>query len=701
MNKTTRGRLSLENSQGADEAKAHARFDGACGRRRTARWIWLGMTGGALGILFTAFSAVYADAGAPIVPLQRPLGSLKNVPVPGPSEQELAEFVRDKTAAVQLGKALFWDTRVGSDNRTSCASCHFHAGADNRITNQINPGLLAGDHTFQTGGSHAGPNYTLTAADFPFTKHAVLDDSTTIIADNNDVVSSQGVFTANFASISINGKADDCSNVSDAVMHGGSGFNINGVNTRRVEPRNTPSVINAVFNFRNFWDGRANNVFNGGDPFGLRNTQPLAWKFENGVLRNVAIALSSSSLASQASGPPLSGNEMSCQGRAFVQLGKKLLKEKVLAEQIISPTDSVLGSFAHRAPTYALLVMKAFRPEYWIAPLMINLPAAHRLNFKPMDLLKQRRTDYIDFKALRSNLMASQMESNFALFFGIAIQMYESTLIADDTPFDRFAAGDRTALNAQQIRGLKLFQDQASCMNCHNGPEFTRAAYSNVQNQRVERMTMGDGTTAIYDNGFYNIGVRPTNEDLGLGGTDAFGNPLSETRMMALGKTAQLGNNFGDGNVQSFPPDQRIVADGAFKTPGLRNVEFTGPYFHNGGKATLMQVVDFYNRGGDFGIANRDNLDFSISPLGLTEGQKEDLVAFLLSLSDDRVRMSKAPFDHPSICVPNGHLGGTTSVAQNGRRGTAIDLMLCMPEVGANGTKEGLQTFLGLSPFAH
>ena len=76
-------------------------------------------------------------------------------------------------------------------------------------------------------------------------------------------------------------------------------------------------------------------------------------------------------------------------------------------------------------------------------------------------------------------------------------------------------------------------------------------------------------------------------------------------------------------------------------------------------------------------------------------------MAFLLSLSDDRVRMSKAPFDHPSLCLPNGHLGGTNAVAQKGRTGMAVDVMQCLPETGATGAKEGLHTFLGLSPFAH
>jgi cytochrome c peroxidase len=666
-------------------------------RSGIARWGRCGAIVLIIGLQIASVHILYAQSGSPILPIQRPLGALKNVPVPGPSDQELAEFVRDKKAAIQLGKALFWDAKVGSDNRTACATCHFHAGADSRITNQINPGLLSGDRTFQAGGVQAGPNYTLRAADFPFTKHALLDDSTTIISDMNDVVSSQGVFTTQFENVSPNAKPDDCTNVQDSVFHGGSGFNINGVNTRRVEPRNTPSVINAVFNFRNFWDGRGNNMFNGGDPFGLRNVQPLAWKLVNGMLRNVPVALPSSSLASQAVGPPMSGNEMSCQGRAYIDLAKKLLAQKLLADQVISPSDSVLGEFAVRPPLYSALVMKAFRQEYWMAASPINVPGSLVNIFKSMDLGKLRE----DGKRARSNLVMSQMESNFALFFGIAIQMYEATLISDDTPFDRFAAGDRTALNTQQIRGLQIFEDKGRCVTCHSGPELTGAAFSNLSTQRVERMIMGDGAAAIYDTGFYNIGVRPTQEDLGVGGSDPFGNPLSETRMVALGKTAQLGNNFGDGSTPIFPGGERIVVDGAFKTPSLRNVEFTGPYFHNGGKATLMQVVDFYNRGSDFGNANRDNFDFNIVPLGLTQLEKEDLVAFLLSLSDDRVRFRKAPFDHPSICVPNGHLGGSTAVAQNGKTGAAIDLMNCVPEVGAKGAKAGLQTFLELSPFKH
>ena len=65
---------------------------------------------------------------------------LSSVPIPLPDNLE--DFVRDKTAAIALGKALFWDMQLGSDGKETCATCHFHAGADSRKKNQLNPGLL-------------------------------------------------------------------------------------------------------------------------------------------------------------------------------------------------------------------------------------------------------------------------------------------------------------------------------------------------------------------------------------------------------------------------------------------------------------------------------------------------------------------------------------------------------------------------------
>ncbi len=632
---------------------------------------------------------------AQVVDPPAPLASLKTVPVPGPAPEVLAEFVQDKNAAIQLGKALFWDMQVGSDGIQSCASCHFNAGADNRSKNQLSPGLLADDRTFQVGG----PNYTLTRNDFPFTRHANLDDLASRTSDSNDVTSSQGVSRANFVDIDSYSATDKCEQVSDAVADGGDGFNVAGVNVRRVEPRNTPTVINAVFNFRNFWDGRAVNDFNGIDPFGQRNANALVWKLVNGVLAQVPIAINISSLASQASGPPLSAFEMSCANRPFAKLGKKMLNLKPLAKQKVHANDSVLGSIASQYSnglrmSYKDLIAKAFRSEYWNSSTPITLTNAGAQAGSMDKQWYRYRSSYG-----QGSDEFTQMEANFALFFSLAVQLYESTLVSDDTQLDRFLEGDTLALTAQQQRGMSVFEGQGRCINCHAGAELTNASVRNVLNQRLERMTMGDGGEAIYDNGFYNIGVRPTTDDLGVGGLDAFGNPLSETRMAQIGKTRLLGNEFDPNKEPAVGVGQRVAVDGAFKTPGLRNVELTGPFFHNGGKLTLMQVVDFYNRGGDFSNENRANLDADIAPLGLTQAQKEDLVAFLLALTDARVRWQKAPFDHPAICIPNGHPGDSTRVERDWRTGAAKDSLRCLPAVGAGGATEALKAFLSLDQF--
>ena len=644
------------------------------------------------------------------VQAQTSLGSLslKTVPVPGPPAEILDQFVADRAVAIQLGKALFWDQRVGSDNQTACASCHFSAGADSRATNQLSPGLLRRlpgsllpdpDRSFELG---SGPNHSLAAAerdgmlsgDFPLTRFSTRssnDPGQRI--DINDVASSQGVFHGKFSQLNVTNKgaeADRCDYTRDP-----DGFHLGAGNSRRVEPRNTPSVINAVFNFRNFWDGRGNNVFNGGDPFGLRNPDALVWKREAGLVRKIAVAIPSSSLASQGSGPPLSGTEMSCSDRTFIHLARKLLSEKILSGQAISKEDSVLGEFEKGRPPYHSLVRRAFRPAYWQAPDVLRFTRTEAKERKSMDLLRPVTFDRpLDEKV-------SQMEANFTLFFSLAVQLYQSTLVADDSRFDQYAAGDTAKLDASERAGLDVFQGKGRCANCHGGAELTNASFRNVLNQRLETMPMnraGNARSRTYDNGFYNIGVRPTLDDIGVGATDGFGLPLSETLLFATrGRQSKaeaarlLGNGF-DPDKYAVPDQTQVSVNGAFKTPGLRNVELTGPYFHNGGKATLMQVVDFYDRGGDFGKDNAADLHPDIRPLGLSESEKVNLVRFMLSLTDQRVRMEKAPFDHPALCLPGGH---TAAGVLN-----APDRLVCLPEVGRQGQSVGLRPFLNLSPFA-
>ena len=162
--------------------------------------------------------------------------------------------------------------------------------------------------------------------------------------------------------------------------------------------------------------------------------------------------------------------------------------------------------------------------------------------------------------------------------------------------------------------------------------------------------------------------MRPISDDPGIAGNDGFNVPLSIA-------------------VQQSPSIAGV--GGAFKTPTVRNTEFTGPFFHNGSTATLEQVVDFYNRGGD--TPNDPNIGPGMQPLGLGVSEKTALVEFMKALSDDRVRFEKAPFDHPQLCVPNGETG--TASASNPKE--SVDNMVEIPAVGAGGGP-ALQTFAEL-----
>jgi hypothetical protein len=127
--------------------------------------------------------------------------------------------------------------------------------------------------------------------------------------------------------------------------------------------------------------------------------------------------------------------------------------------------------------------------------------------------------------------------------------------------------------------------------------------------------------------------------------------------------------------------------EGAFKIPSLRNVALTAPYFHNGDALSLRQVVEFYSRGGSvFPVFALDGT--VIEPLGipsLTAGEIDAIVAFMESLTDERVLFRRAPFDHPQIFVPNGHPGGPRSTKDANKDGLADDILIEIPAVGAEG----------------
>src|SRR2546428_7658493 len=141
------------------------------GGSRGARVVVKALCAVPLALLVGAGAARAATNGGPGSLSAPP--SLKTVPVPEPAA--LMNFVKDRKAAINLGKALFWDMQVGSDGVQACATCHFHAGADDRSKNVVSPGLNGGDTTFQA----VGPNGSLSQDKFPFTLFPDPTDQTT------------------------------------------------------------------------------------------------------------------------------------------------------------------------------------------------------------------------------------------------------------------------------------------------------------------------------------------------------------------------------------------------------------------------------------------------------------------------------------------------------------------------------------------
>ena len=825
-----------------------------------------------------------SGTGSVRVPL-RPLAPLSSVPIPPVFGME--GIIADKTAAIELGKSLFWDMQAGSDDTQACASCHFNAGADSRVNNDVNPGQPGGDNTFQIGvplNGSLGPNYHYKAGtadagfggyhdgDFPFRKLADVNDRFSVTSDVNDVSGSEGVFGLTNDSITVTtqtthpGDVDDNPNTNQndgpktaeggddegmtygngkphlpsgkhdpgntSGSHGttptvstkgkvsnGSVVNTSSVenttasidpvfsypsemdatqriNTRRVTGRNTPSAVDAVFNFRNFWDGRAQNVCNGANPFGTRDKQNhlLVVDAVDGKLGPTQVNMVNSDLCSQSLGPILSATEMSADNRNFHQVGKKLLARVPLANQLVDPTDSVLGTFS-KSPdrglktSYSALIQKAFQPEWWQFSRHICEAAdgstSITIDAANFETCPAGTTDY------------SLMEYNFSLFWGVAIQMYESTLVADQTPLDKYleqqqsytligdnlknqytiqlkpgitpytvsviglnstldftdqdtyafddgqgrvmgngvnggtidyASGTLTVffgeapvslvpiqiaysvgavpLTTGQLRGLHLFQGKAGCIACHGGPELSNAAVGTVTGFPVERMIMEDDSARVYDTGYYHIGVRPTAEDGGLAGNDPVaGLPLSQAEILRQHvcdggyETVIVPGRRGDGIAPSpMNCNDDVARGGFFKAPQLRNVGLTAPYFHNGSQLTLEQVVEFYNRGGDFNtVAEVKYMDPDIEILGLTAQEKVDLVDFLRNgLTDPRTVAQAAPFDHPQLFVPNGHphsANGYPVIPDPKHPDRATDQLMEIKGTGAQGGKP-LPTFL-------
>jgi cytochrome c peroxidase len=189
-----------------------------------------------------------------------------------------------------------------------------------------------------------------------------------------------------------------------------------------------------------------------------------------------------------------------------------------------------------------------------------------------------------------------------------AIASYERTQLSFDSPFDHFIAGEQNAIDDSARRGWELFNNQARCNKCHALTDTQRDA------------------TFFTDNDFHNIGILVVKHDvvalarqakqlINSGDKEAVDRAAIQTDMSALGRFL-------------VTKQEKDIA--SFKTPDIRNVLVTGPYFHDGSQETLWDVIDHYNKGA--GLQN-PYLDEDIQPLALTERDIDDVVAFMASLT--------------------------------------------------------------------
>ena len=208
-----------------------------------------------------------------------------------------------------------------------------------------------------------------------------------------------------------------------------------------------------------------------------------------------------------------------------------------------------------------------------------------------------------------------------------AITAYVQSLNSPPTPYDRYLAGDTAALSEEAQAGLALFEGKAGCSRCHSGP-------------------------LLSDYGFYNTGVA----------TDPamFEDPelhLTFRRFFRILGVPNYRNVWEDVGLYALTmnPDDW----GKFRTPSLREVARTAPYMHNGSLATLEDVVHFYNQGGGPGQTA------GLEPLGLTDAEIAQLVAFLESLSSEPV-----PVEVPTL--PDYELLPMGAVAEAAARGQTM-----------------------------
>jgi len=506
---------------------------------------------------------------------------------------------------------------------------------------------------------------------------------------------------------------------------------------RRELPRNAPSVINSGFSDRLFHDGRADSVFNGydhlGDDAGLDGYGK--WVVRQGRWCRVLVRLPDAALASQAVVPLLSASEMSWFGRQYHHVARKLLDRVPLLQQQVAATDSHLGPLVRQGRltvTYRQLIQRAFCEEWWCGGQVPAVLERDALTGQALRL-QQMEANFSLFWGVAVMAYQQQLVSDRSEFD----ELMRLRRAGESVTAGKSA--EQAARAKSILAGFKAFQDHA-CADCHRGPEFaggTRATVygpvlefedpldplndGGLENQftaflsgggagrdeRIERMLFWpDRAPRLYDSGYYNIGVtsdRPAGLQSGLSAQqqscvrfDPGVGGVVELDLRSESDALQsVAGTFGQGlplplltrgsglpfSLARRRADRWSVVQGAFRTPGLRNIALTGPYFHAAFKAdgreqkfaTLQDVLDHYvgpyNESGrentDLHPALRADVETGIRETAIPSSQQADVLRFLESLTDPRVVNREAPFDHPTLEIPL-----TSAVTPDGRTAT-------------------------------
>ena len=382
---------------------------------------------------------------------------------------------------------------------------------------------------------------------------------------------------------------------------------------------NTPTVINSQQGVYFFWDGRV-------DSLAAQALQPIEHPSEHGISRGHVVAHllshhSSEYVQNFGTFPPhLKGLHADLK-RGALPPPQNLKMDQSLLDNIVTTIgnpdwlQSILSAAKQQRPAVLHALTESGNPS--------SVPDEWILRYSSLSRKQQRAVDEVFFN------------------FGRAVTAYQLNLIANQSPFDQFLkragqhADVRDALNRDfgqpELRGFGLFTGKGKCHLCHSGPYFTDGEFHNIGLSQLQNAPLHPGRAG---------GVLK----------------LRASRFKCMGAEyfgAAVDDRWNEGCAAiEFLRSDHVEILGAFKTPGLRNLIKTAPYFHDGRAATLREVITHYLTPGRPAVGHREE---TLAGIRLETAEIDDLIAFLhslespvIDLADPAVALSPSEKTGPS-----------------------------------------------------